>query len=181
MSIFGNNNTYNYTNTTKAVESDREFKLFVESKVNDGSCDKYTGYTDAKILEMLKEEFSMYKNAAPNKKGEVESKKSKIPSFESIHVALRAQDYGTIFTTPQSDRIYVITKGTWGEKSDDKVVKGFDLKTDMDKIKLYAKRTRVKHGGSAVNILDKDEVTPTMLKGKSGSTLNKFKAKNNKK
>ena len=181
MNIFENNTTHSYLNTTKALESDREFKLFVESRTNDGSCDQYTGYTDSKILELLKEEFSMFKNASPNKKGEVESKKSKIPSYESIHIALRAQDYGTIFTTPQSDRIYVITKGTWGEKSDDKVVKGFSLDTDMAKIKLYAKRTRVKHGGSAVNILDKDEVTPTMLKGKSGSTLNKFKSKKKKK
>tara|TARA_R110002074_G_scaffold65790_1_gene156142 strand:+ start:1018 stop:1554 length:537 start_codon:yes stop_codon:yes gene_type:complete len=178
MSIFGNNTTPSYQNTTKAVQSDREFKLFVESKVQDGSCDKYTGYTDSKILELLREEFSMYKNASPTKEGEVESKKSKIPSFESIHIALRSQDYGTVFTTPQSDRIYVITKGTWGEKSNDKVVKGFSLATDMDKIKLYAKRTKVKHGGSAVNILDKDEVTPTMLKGKGKHVdLNKFKKK----
>ena len=182
MSIFGNNATYNYTNTTKALKVDQEFKLFVESRVQDGSCDKYTGYTDSKIIELLREEFSMFKNAAPNKKGEVESKKSKIPSFESIHTALKSQDYGTIFTTPQSDRIYVITKGTWGEKSDDKVVKGFALKTDMDKIKLYAKRTKVKHGGSAVNILDKDEVTPTMLKGQGKHLkLNKFKKKKDKK
>tara|TARA_R110000765_G_scaffold372177_1_gene462559 strand:- start:301 stop:855 length:555 start_codon:yes stop_codon:yes gene_type:complete len=182
MNIFENNTTHSYTNASKALESDREFKLFVESRTNDGSCDKYAGYTDSKILELLKEEFSMFKNAAPNKKGEVESKKSKIPSFESIHTALKSQDYGTIFTTPQSDRIYVITKGTWGEKSDDKVVKGFALKTDMDKIKLYAKRTRVKHGGSAVNILDKDEVTPTMLKGAGKHLkLDKFKKSKDKK
>ena len=178
MSIFGNNTNHSYTNTTKALEADREFKLFAESKVQDGSCDIYTGYTDSKILELLREEFSMYKNAAPNKKGKVESKKSKIPSFESIHKALGSQDYGTIFTTPQSDRIYVITKGTWGEKSNDKVVKGFPVSTDMAKIKLYAKRTKVKHGGSAVNTLDKDEVTPTMLKGKGKHVdLNKFKKK----
>tara|TARA_R100000458_G_scaffold37447_1_gene34886 strand:- start:571 stop:1110 length:540 start_codon:yes stop_codon:yes gene_type:complete len=178
MSIFGNNNSINYDNTTSVLNSDREFKLFAESKMADGSCDKYVGYSEAKIIELLREEFSMYKNAAPSKKGEVESKKSKIPSFESIHTALKSQDYGTIFTTPQSDRIYVITKGTWGEKSQDKVVKGFSTETDMDKIKTYAKRTKVKHGGSAVNILDKDEVTPTMLKGKGRNVkLNKFKKK----
>jgi|21_taG_2_1085346.scaffolds.fasta_scaffold23748_4 hypothetical protein len=178
MSLFGNNTIINYNNTTKAIEADREFKLFAESKMADGSCDKYTGYSESKIIELLREEFSMYKHAAPNKKGETESKKSKIPSFESIHTALKSQDYGTIFTTPQSDRIYVITKGTWGEKSDNKVVKGFTLATDMDKIKKYAKRTKVKHGGSAVNILSKDEVTPTMLKGKGKNVnLNKFKKK----
>ena len=178
MNIFGSNTNFNHSSSIKALEEDKAFKLFTESKMNDGSCDKYAGYTDARIIELLREEFSMYKNAAPNKQGEVESKKSKIPSFESIHKALGTQDYGTIFTTPQSDRIYVITKGTWGEKSDSKVVKGFSLATDMAKIKTYAKRTRVKHGGSAVNILDKDEVTPTMLKGKGTNVkLNKFKNK----
>ena len=178
MSIFGNNNTINYHNTTAVLKTDREFKLFAESKMADGSCDKYVGYSESKIIELLREEFSMYKNASPNKKGEVESKKSKIPSFESIHTALRSQDYGTIFTTPQSDRIYVITKGTWGEKSNDKVVKGFSTDADMAKIKKYSKRTKVKHGGSAVNTLDKDEVTPTMLKGKGKNVkLNKFKKK----
>ena len=174
MSLFGNNTTINYNNTTKAMEADREFKLFAESKMSDGSCDKFAGYSESKIIEILREEFSMFKNAAPGKKGEVESKKSKIPSFESIHTALRTQDFGTIFTTPQSDRIYVITKGTWGEKSDNKVVKGFSTDADMAKIKKYSKRTKVKHGGSAVNTLDKDEVTPTMLKGKGKNVkLNK--------
>ena len=178
MSLFGNNTTINYNNTTKAIEADREFKLFAESKMADGTCSKYVGYSESKIVELLREEFSMYKNASPNKKGEVESKKSKIPSFESIHTALKSQDFGTIFTTPQSDRIYVITKGTWGEKSDNKVVKGFSTDADMAKIKKYSKRTKVKHGGSAVNTLDKDEVTPTMLKGKGKNVkLNKFKKK----
>ena len=130
MNIFGSNTNFNHSNSLKGLESDRSFKLFAESKMRDGSCDKYAGYTDSKILELLKEEFSMYKNASPNKSGEVESKKSKIPSFASIHKALSTQDFGTIFTTPQSDRIYVITKGTWGEKSDNKVVKGFSLDTD---------------------------------------------------
>ena len=181
MNIFGSNTNFNHSSSIKALEEDIAFKLFTESKMNDGSCDKYAGYTDSKIIELLREEFSMYKNAAPNKKGAVESKKSKIPSFESIHKALGSQDYGTIFTTPQSDRIYVITKGTWGEKSDDKVVKGFALATDMAKIKLYAKRTKVKHGGSAVNILDKDEVTPTMLKGHGkNEKIAKFKNKKKK-
>ena len=178
MSIFGNDNNINYKNESSVLERDLDFKIFVEGKMNDGSCDRFTGYSEEKILEILKEEFSMYKHAAPGKKGEVESKKAKIPSFASIHTALKSQDYGTIFTTPQSDRIYVITKGTWGEKSQNKVVKGFSTETDMDKIKTYAKRTKVKHGGSAVNILDKDEVTPTMLKGRGKNVkLNKFKKK----
>ena len=68
MSIFGNNTTINYNNTTKAIEADREFKLFAESKMADGTCDRYVGYSEAKIIELLREEFSMYKNASPNKK-----------------------------------------------------------------------------------------------------------------
>jgi hypothetical protein len=125
---------------------------------------KFTGYDESAIIKVLKEEFSMYKGATPSKEGEVSAKKGKIPTFKSIGDALKTQDYGTTFSTPQSDRIYVITKGTWGDKSQNKVVKGFDLGTDMDKIRKFARRTRVKHGGANINTLKKDEITPTMKK-----------------
>lgn len=147
-------------------DPDKEFKLFAEAKMEKES-GRFHGYTDTKIIEVLREEFSMFKNASPNKEGEAEAKKSKIPSFKSIGQALKASDYGQIFTTPQSDRIYVITRGTWGEKSSNKVVKGFPLSTDMAKIKTYSKRTKVKHGGSSPESLSKDEVTPSILKKRS--------------
>ena len=156
-------NIFNSTNDLGKENS--EFKMFAESKMQDETFRaKFTGYDESAILKVLKEEFSMYKGATPSKEGEVSAKKGKIPTFKSIGDALKTQDYGTTFTTPQSDRIYVITKGTWGDKSQNKVVKGFDLATDMDKIRKFARRTRVKHGGANINTLKKDEITPTMKK-----------------
>ena len=148
------------------LRRDAEFKLFVESRMaEDGG--RFAGYKDDAVLSILEKEFTMYKHASPTKSGEAEAKKSKIPTFKSINTALGTQNFGTKFTTPQSDRIYVVTKGTWGGKSKDKVVKGFDLSTDMDKINTYSKRTKVKHGGSSPQSLPKDERTPSMVRGKS--------------
>lgn len=80
------------------------------------------------------------------KHGRTTSMKAKVKSFPYIRVALQQADYGTIFTTPQSDDIYVITHGTWGDKSANKVVKSFKPDTPFDEIKGYSKRTKVKHG-----------------------------------
>lgn len=81
------------------------------------------------------------------KRGKLDtSKKSKVPVHSSISDALSKHTYGHYFTTPASDRIYVITKGTWGEKSQNKVVKGYPGKTPINVIKAYSKRTNVKHG-----------------------------------
>jgi hypothetical protein len=73
-----------------------------------------------------------------------------------------------VFTTPASDRIYVITRGTWGEKSKNKVVKGFPSETPMNIIKAYSKRTNVKHGPA------KMPKTPKGL-AKAGYATKKFK------
>tara|TARA_R100000005_G_C4985561_1_gene194016 strand:+ start:503 stop:979 length:477 start_codon:yes stop_codon:yes gene_type:complete len=157
MNIFNSNNDLG--------KEKSEFKAYAESKMLDeGFKSRFAGYDDKAILNVLKEEFSKFKHASPSKEGQVSAKKGKIPTFKSIGDALKTQDFGTTFTTPQSDRIYVITKGTWGDKSQNKVVKGFDLGTDMDKIRKFARRTRVKHGGANVNTLKKDEITPTMRK-----------------
>ena len=155
-----------YNTTMEGHSADWEFKNFAEDKMRTEG-DRFFGYSDSKILEILHEEFSMFKDASPNKEGEAEAKKSKIPSFKSIGQALKVSNYGQIFTTPQSDRIYVITRGTWGEKSSNKVVKGFPLSTPMDRIKKYSKRTKVKHGGSSPESLSKDEITPSILKKRS--------------
>lgn len=91
-------------------------------------------------------EFTKFKHASPSKEGETESKKAKVRKYPSIGDALNTASYGAIFTTPQSDRIYVITRGTWGSKSKSKVVKGFSLDTPYEEIVGYSKRTRGKHG-----------------------------------
>ena len=96
------------------------------------------------------------------------SKKSRVPVFASIGDALAKHDYGTMFTTPKADRIYVVTKGTWGQKSKDKVVKGFGGGTAFNKIKAYSLRTKVKHGGT------KTPVT-SQQKAKQGYATKKVK------
>jgi hypothetical protein len=68
----------------------------------------------------------------------------------SIRQALAEKPYGFIFTTPKSDDIYVITRGTWGDKSKDKVVKSFKPNAPFKEIQGYADRTKAKHGGSSL-------------------------------
>jgi len=84
------------------------------------------------------------------KKAKFDPRKTRIPSFENIAAALSKAGYGQIFTTPQSNNIYVITRGTWGEKSKPKVVKSFPAGTPYQEIKAYSERTKAKHGGKAV-------------------------------
>ena len=164
MDLFGTKDSCGKVNSDSGFMRDEEFKLFVEGRMRDEG-DRYACYTDETVLSLMEKEFTMYKHSAPDKKGEVKSEKSKVPSFKSINTALKTAGYGQKFTTPQSDRIYVITKGTWGKKSKDKVVKGFQAGS-MDKLETYSKRTKVKHGGKSPTSLPKDERTTTMTRGK---------------
>jgi len=82
-------------------------------------------------------------------RGRTNPTKSRVTSFPKIKNALGKADFGTIFTTPQSDDIYVVTHGTWGEKSGNKVVKSFPPDTPYAEIKGYSDRTKVKHGSKA--------------------------------
>jgi hypothetical protein len=104
-------------------------------------------YVEKSMVEEGKK-FAMWKRAHPEKEGRIDAKKSKIKKFPTIGAALAVSNYGQVFTTPQSDRIYVITKGTWGKKSQNKVVKGFTADTPFSKIKGYSDRTKTKHAGS---------------------------------
>jgi len=107
----------------------------------------------------------------PDMKGKVDPAKSRIPHFPSISQALTRLDYGGVFTTPASDRIYVVTRGTWGKKSQNKVVKGFPSTTPLSTIRAYGERTKSKHGTSkkvAGGGASEEE------KGKSGFSTKKF-------
>jgi len=78
------------------------------------------------------------------------SGKSRVKIFPSIAKALAALDYGNIFSTVASNRIYVVTRPSWGEKSHEhgeKVAKGFSSGTPFSEIKGYAVRTLKKHAG----------------------------------
>ena len=106
-----------------------------------------------------------HKKDKEGKKAAFDPRKTKIPLFPDIKTALGRADYGQIFTTPQSNDIYVITRGTWGDKSQNKVVKGFTAGTDSAEIDKYSKRTKVKHGGGETKSLPSDWRTPSMTKG----------------
>jgi len=109
------------------------------------------------------------KEVSADKKGKLDSsKKSRVTVHKSISDALSKRGYGHVFTTPASDRIYVITRGTWGDKSKDKVVKGFPSKTPMNVIQAYSKRTNVKHGPAKMPKTDK-------ALAKAGYATKKFK------
>ena len=76
----------------------------------------------------------------------LESKKGRARIYPTLRDALSHSDYGDIVTTARSNDIYVITKGTWGKKSGNKIVKSFGPESPWSEIVAYAKRTIAKHG-----------------------------------
>ncbi len=94
------------------------------------------------------------------KKATFNPKKSKVHVYPSIEKATSQGQYGEVFSTDTADRLYVVTKPTWGKKSREggntKVAKGFTPGSStpgssFNSIKGYAKRTRKKHGGARTN------------------------------
>ena len=109
------------------------------------------------------------KDIKHTKRGKLDTgKKARVPVHASIADAMAKHGYGHYFTTPASDRIYVITRGTWGEKSKNKVVKGFPGGTDINVIKAYSKRTNVKHGPAKMP-------QSSLGKAKAGYATKKYK------
>jgi len=99
--------------------------------------------------DVLDEEKGFKEKDPEGKKAEFQSQKTRVPSYPTIADALRKGDYGLVFTTPMSKDIYVITRGTWGEKSKDKVVKSFPPGTPFSEIKGFSERTKTKHSGKS--------------------------------
>jgi len=79
--------------------------------------------------------------------------KSRVKVYKSITDALSKGYVGQIFSTENSDRLYVITKQKWG-KDDEQAVggrtaKGFSpgsIPSKFADIKKYAVRTMMRHG-----------------------------------
>jgi hypothetical protein len=97
-----------------------------------------------------KEGRSVYASKEGVTKKSAKAKKSRVRVFKSISKALASLEYGSIFSTVASDRLYVVTKPTWGEKSvnqGSRVAKGFASGTPFSEIRGYAARTMKKHGG----------------------------------
>ena len=78
----------------------------------------------------------------------VKAKKARAQIFPSIAKALSTLDYGGIFSTTGSKRLYVVTKADWGKKSEGKVAKGFKEGTPFEEVKNFSIRTKDKHGAS---------------------------------
>jgi hypothetical protein len=94
---------------------------------------------------------------SPTRHAKIDPKRARYLLFPTIKDAIVKKGFGTIFTTPDSDRIYVITHGTWGKKSGNKVVKGFPADTPASEIQNYSKRTVAKHGGGFTSSFDKKD------------------------
>ena len=95
----------------------------------------------------------------------VKARKSRVKVYDTIDAALKSgASYGTIFSTKAADRLYVISKPTWGEKSrsggNTRIAKGFTPgsatpSASWPSIKAHAVRTGLKHGKSKSKRLTK--------------------------
>jgi len=89
----------------------------------------------------------------PKEKGDVTAGKSRVRIFATIAKALEQGYVGQIFSTKGSDRLYVISKAGWGEKSKGKIAKGFTPgsatpSSDWKSVKAHSMRTSLKHGST---------------------------------
>lgn len=81
--------------------------------------------------------------------------KGRVKSFNTIGDATAKGQYGQIFSTPGSNRLYVISKGKWGAKSGrGKIAKGFTPgsatpSASFDSIKKHAARTALRYGNAS--------------------------------
>jgi hypothetical protein len=117
--------------------------------INEGRTEKAQGSSKGR------EKFASKKGT---KGSSVKSRKSRVKVYDSIKAALKSgAPYGTIFSTKSADRLYVISKPTWGDKSraggNSRIAKGFTPgaatpSASWPSIKSHAVRTALKHGGS---------------------------------
>ena len=112
------------------------------------------------ILEKKEESGKASKDGNTKDKGKVSSQKSRARTFDTIDHALKKGYIGQIFTTTGSDRLYVISKAGWGEKSSGRIAKGFTPgsatpSAKFKSIKAHAARTMLKHGTSKSKRLKK--------------------------
>jgi len=88
------------------------------------------------------------------RKGKTSAKKSRATIYDTLKQATSQARVGAIVSTKGSDRIYVISKASWGKKSSGKIAKGFTPgsstpSSDFKSVKAHAARTIVKHGGGS--------------------------------
>lgn len=111
------------------------------------------------ILKLIKEtrtsvgkgtEQGRNKGLSSSNKKHTQASKSRVKIYPSITSALARGYIGQIFSTTNSDRLYVITIQKWGQDDEQMVggrtAKGFSSGTPFRKIKKYAMRTLIRHG-----------------------------------
>ena len=123
-----------------------------------------------KIIQELKGEFGKGKKSTFSKgesdvsrsKDKTHSEKSRVVIYKSIDDALHKGAFGQIFSTVNSDRLYVITHSKWGKSGQQtvggKTAKGFtkgSIPSSFGDIKSYAIRTLQRHGGKKDKQLSK--------------------------
>ena len=93
------------------------------------------------------------KGLSSSKKAHSKSAKSRVKVFDSITDALTNGHVGQMFSTKNSDRLYVVTKRKWGTDDEQevggRVAKGSSPGTIPSKfadVKKYAVRTLLRHG-----------------------------------
>jgi hypothetical protein len=113
------------------------------------------------LFDILTERGKPKTDAAKDKKGAVKSRKARVRVYATIAKALEQGYAGQIFSTKGADRLYVISKSGWGEKSKGKIAKGFTPgsatpSADFKSVKAHSMRTALKHGTtSSKRIKDK--------------------------
>jgi hypothetical protein len=87
------------------------------------------------------------------KGGKTQASKSRVKVYKSITDALKNGYVGQIFSTKNSNRLYVITKQKWGKDDEQEVggrtAKGFSpgsIPSKFSDVKKYAVRTLMRHG-----------------------------------
>ena len=85
------------------------------------------------------------------KKGDTKARKSRVRIYATIAKALEQGYPGQMFSTKGADRLYVISRAGWGEKSKGKIAKGFTPgsatpSSKWNDIKSHSMRTSLKHG-----------------------------------
>lgn len=125
-------------------------------EINEGRSEKGQGSKEGR------EKFTSKKGTGGRT---VKARKSRVKVYDTIDAALKSgATYGTIFSTKAADRLYVISKPTWGEKSraggNTRIAKGFTPgaatpSASWPSIKAHAVRTGLKHGKSKSKRLTK--------------------------
>ena len=87
--------------------------------------------------------------------------KGRVRTYDSIKNALSDGKYGDIFTTKAANRLYVISKGKWGDKSGKgKIAKGFTPgsatpSADFASVRKHAARTMLRYGKASNKLAQK--------------------------